>query len=152
MGIEVGQEAPDFTLKDQHGQDVTLSSFRGSQAVVVVFYPFAFTGVCTGELCEVRDALPDLVSDDVALLAVSCDTMFSLRVFAEREGLDYPLLSDFWPHGATARAYGVFNEAAGCAFRGTFVIDRDGVVRWKVENGMPDARSVDDYRAALAAL
>jgi len=152
MSVDVGQEAPDFTLRDQHGQDVSLSSFRGSRAVMVVFYPFAFTGVCTGELCAMRDSLPDLDNDDVALLAVSCDPMFALRVFAEQEGLSYPLLSDFWPHGAVAQAYGVFNEQAGCAFRGTFLVDKDGVVAWKVENGMPDARSIDDYRAALAAV
>jgi peroxiredoxin len=152
MSVEVGQEAPDFTLRDQHGQSVTLSSHRGSKAVMVVFYPFAFSGICTGELCEVRDALPELDNDGVALLAVSCDPMHSLRAFADQEGLTYPLLSDFWPHGAVAQAYGVFNDTAGCAFRGTFVIDRDGAVAWKVENGMPDARSLQDYRAALAAV
>jgi len=152
MSVEVGQEAPDFTLRDQHGQSVTLSSFRGSKAVMVVFYPFAFSGVCTGELCELRDSLPELDNDDVALLAVSCDPMYALRVFAEQEGLTYPLLSDFWPHGAVASAYGVFNDGVGCAFRGTFLVDRDGVVAWKVESGMPDARSIDDYRRALATV
>ena len=152
MSIEVGQEAPDFSLRDQHGQQVTLSSFRGSRAVMVVFYPFAFSGICTGELSEIRDALPELESADVTVLAVSCDPMQSLRAFAEREGFTYPLLSDFWPHGAVAQAYGVFNDAVGSALRATFLVDTQGVVAWKVENGMPDARSIDDYRRALAGV
>jgi len=150
--VEVGQSAPEFTLKDQHGQDVTLSSFAGHKAVVLVFYPFAFSGTCSSELRALRDELATFSNDDVALLAVSCDSMYALRVFAERDGLTYPLLSDFWPHGAVARAYGVFDERRGCAIRGTFVIDRAGTVRWKVENGLPDARDVADYRTVLARL
>jgi peroxiredoxin len=150
--VEVGQPAPDFTLKDQHGREVGLSSLRGSKSVILLFYPFAFTSVCTSELCALRDDLPSFSNDDVALLAVSCDPMYALRVFAERDGLRYPLLSDFWPHGAVARAYGVFDEQRGCALRGTFVIDAAGIVRWKVENGLPDARDLADYRAVLADL
>lgn len=152
MSVEVGEQAPDFQLRDQHGQRVTRSSFRGSKAIVLVFYPFAFSQVCSRELGELRDALPELDNDAVALLAVSCDSMYVLRAFADSQGLTYPLLSDFWPHGAVARAYGVFNDATGSALRGTFVIDRDGTVAWKVENGVPDARSLDDYRAALASM
>ena len=152
MTVMIGQTPPDFTLKDQHGQDVSLSGFRGDKAVVVMFYPFAFSGVCTGELCEIRDVMPEFQNDEVQLLAVSCDPMYALRAFADQDGLDYPLLSDFWPHGAVARAYGVFNEERGCAVRGTFVLDRDGVLRWQVINAMPDARDLDDYRKALADL
>ncbi|MFD7508063.1 peroxiredoxin [Streptomyces sp. NPDC059853] len=152
MAIEPGTKAPDFTLKNQHGQSVTLSSFRGEKNVVLLFYPFAFTGVCTGELCALRDELPTFVNDDVQLLAVSNDSPFSLRVFAEQEGLEYPLLSDFWPHGETSRAYGVFDEEKGCAVRGTFIIDKEGVVRWTVVNGLPDARDIESYVTALKAL
>ncbi|GAA2041922.1 MULTISPECIES: peroxiredoxin [Streptomyces] len=152
MAIEPGTKAPDFTLKNQHGQSVTLSSFRGEKNVVLLFYPFAFTGVCTGELCALRDELPTFVNDDVQLLAVSNDSPFSLRVFAEQEGLEYPLLSDFWPHGDTSRAYGVFDEEKGCAVRGTFIIDKEGVVRWTVVNGLPDARDIESYVTALKAL
>ncbi|QKV68584.1 peroxiredoxin [Streptomyces harbinensis] len=152
MAIEPGTKAPDFTLKNQHGQSVTLSSFRGEKNVVLMFYPFAFTGVCTGELCALRDELPTFVNDDVQLLAVSNDSPFSLRVFAEQEGLEYPLLSDFWPHGDTSRAYGVFDEEKGCAVRGTFIIDKEGVVRWTVVNGLPDARDIESYVTALKAL
>ena len=152
MTVEVGQLAPDFTLKDQHGRDVTLSELRGRKSVVLLFYPFAFSRICTSELGALRDEISSFDNDDVALLAVSCDSMYALRVFSERDGLPYPLLSDFWPHGAVARAFGVFDEQRGCALRGTFVIDRTGTVHWKVENGLPDARDLADYRAALARL
>ena len=152
MTVEIGQQAPDFTLANQHGEKVSLSDYRGSKAVVLVFYPFAFSGICTGELCTLRDRLPDFDNDDVALLAVSCDAMFSLRAFADAEGLTYPLLSDFWPHGAVARAYDNFDEEKGCALRGTYIIDREGVLQWKVENGLPDARDIEEYARALAAV
>ncbi|MGW3723580.1 peroxiredoxin [Streptomyces sp. NPDC000851] len=152
MAIQVGDKAPDFELKDNHGRDVRLSDFRGEKNVVLLFYPFAFTGVCTGELCEVRDNLPEFEDRDTQVLAVSNDSIHTLRVFAEQEGLEYPLLSDFWPHGATSRAYGVFDEDKGCAVRGTFVIDKDGVVRWTVRNGLPDARDLNEYVKALDTL
>ncbi|MBC2874061.1 MULTISPECIES: peroxiredoxin [Streptomyces] len=152
MAIDVGTEAPDFALKNQHGETVRLSDFRGEKNVVLLFYPFAFTGVCTGELCALRDELPTFVNDDVQLLAVSNDAPFSLRVFAEQEKLDYPLLSDFWPHGEVSRAYGVFDEEKGCAVRGTFIIDKQGVVRWTIVNGLPDARDLNEYTRELAAL
>ncbi|MGW7427225.1 peroxiredoxin [Streptomyces sp. NPDC054813] len=152
MAIQVGDKAPDFELKDNHGRSVKLSDFRGEKNVVLLFYPFAFTGVCTGELCELRDNLPQFEDRGTQLLAVSNDSIHTLRLFAEQEGLEYPLLSDFWPHGEISRAYGVFDEAKGCAVRGTFVIDKEGVVRWTVVNGLPDARDVNDYVRALDAL
>ena len=152
QALPVGSEAPDFELRDQHAQTHRLSSYRGEKNVVVVFYPFAFTGVCTGELCAIRDELSSLQDEETQVLAVSCDTVASLRVFAEREGFDYPLLSDFWPHGAVASAYGVFNDKLGAAERGTFIIDKSGIVRWTVHNAIPDARSLVDYQKALAEL
>ncbi|MFD1828280.1 MULTISPECIES: peroxiredoxin [Streptomyces] len=152
MAIEAGTKAPEFELRNQHGETVRLSDFRGRKNVVLLFYPFAFTGVCTGELCALRDELPRFVNDDVQLLAVSCDSPFTLRVFAEQEGLGYPLLSDFWPHGRAAREYGVFDEEKGCALRGTFVIDKEGVVRWSVVNALPDARDLNEYAKALENL
>jgi len=148
--IGAGAEAPDFELTDQHGQPVRLSDFRGRKAVVLVFYPWAFTGVCGGELHALQADLADFENDDVALLTVSVDSKYALRVFAEREGFTFPMLSDFWPHGAVAQAYGVFHEQAGAALRGTFVIDRSGIVCWTVVNDIPDARNNDDYRKALA--
>ncbi|TQK44277.1 peroxiredoxin [Streptomyces sp. SLBN-118] len=152
MAIEVGTKAPDFELKDNHGRTVSLADFRGEKNVVLLFYPFAFTGVCTGELHALRDELPRFVNDDTQLLAVSTDSIHTLRVFAEQEGLEYPLLSDFWPHGETSQAYEIFDEEKGCAVRGTFIIDKEGVVRWTVVNGLPDARDLNDYARALEAL
>ncbi|WP_270887749.1 peroxiredoxin [Pedococcus sp. 5OH_020] len=150
--LSIGAAAPDFALKDQNGQDVTLSEFRGSKNVVLVFYPFAFSGICTGELCEIRDNLGAFVDEDVQVLALSCDHMFSQRAWADKEGYFFPLLSDFWPHGEVARAYGVLNERAGAAVRGTFLVDRDGVVRWTLVNEIGQARDFTGYHAALAAL
>ena len=145
-------KAPDFELKDHHGATVRLSDFRGEKNVVLLFYPFAFTGVCTGELCALRDELPKFVNDDVAAARRLQRLSVTLRVFAEQEGLEYPLLSDFWPHGEASRAYGVFDEEKGCAVRGTFIIDKEGVVRWTVVNGLPDARDLNEYVKALDSL
>jgi peroxiredoxin (alkyl hydroperoxide reductase subunit C) len=152
MTIAVGSSAPEFELSDQHGQKVKLSDFRGRSNVALVFYPFAFSGLCTGELCELRDNLELFTAGDVQVLAISCDPMFSLRAFADKEGYEFPLLSDFWPHGAVAQAYGVFAETAGRADRGTFLIDREGVVRWSVVNAPGQARPLAAYREAVAAL
>ena len=150
--VAVGDIAPEFTLRDQHGADVSLSSFRGEQAVLVVFYPFAFSGICTGELCEIRDDLSAFQNDAVQVLAVSCDPMYSLRAWAEDQKFDFPLLSDFWPHGAVAGAYGVFDAERGMAVRGSFLVDVEGTVRWTVVNGPGQARDLTAYREALAAL
>ena len=152
MAVTVGDPAPDFELRDQHGQSVRLSASRGSEAVLVVFYPWAFSGVCGGELRDLQEHRDDVLGDDVALLTISTDPMYALRAFADQQGFTFPMLSDFWPHGAVAAAYGVFSEEVGIALRGSFLVDRDGVVRWSVVNGIPDARDLDDYRKAVAAL
>jgi len=149
---DVGDVAPDFTLRNQHGQDVALSSFRGEKIVVLVFFPFAFSGICTGELCEIRDNLSGFEADGVEVIAISCDHMFSNRAFADQEGLAFSVLSDFWPHGEVARSYGIFNEQAGAAERGTYIVDRDGIVRWKVAHGIGEARDIVAYRTALAEI
>jgi peroxiredoxin len=150
--LSIGDPAPDLTLRSQHGEEVTLSSFRGQRAVLVVFYPFAFSGTCTGELCELRDDLSAFQNDDVQLLAVSCDPIFSLKAWAADQGYEFPLLSDFWPHGAAASAYGVFEASAGRADRGTFLVDVNGNLAWSVVNGPGEARDPDAYRKAIAAL
>jgi len=150
--IEVGQPAPDFTLRDQNNEEVTLSSFRGSQAVLVIFYPLAFTGICTGELCAVRDDLSTFQNDDVQVMTISVDSPYSHKVFSEKENYQFPLLSDFWPHGAVAQAYGVFNETTGFANRGTFLVDRDGIVRFAEMNGPGEGRNADDWRSAIKSL
>jgi len=151
-GISVGELAPDFDLKDQHGAKVKLSSFKGEKNVVVLFIPFSFTGTCTGELCAIRDDLAAFQNDDVQVIAISCDSPFTQKIFAEQEGYKFPVLSDFWPHGAVAQAYGIFNADLGCALRGTFVIDKQGVICWSVVNGLGDARNNGDYKSAIAAL
>ncbi|MBB5890527.1 peroxiredoxin [Kutzneria kofuensis] len=152
MALEVGTQAPDFTLKDANREDVTLSSFRGEKNVLLVFYPFAFSGICTGELCQVRDELAEYQNDEVQVIGVSVDTPFSLKAWAEKEGYTFPLLSDFWPHGATAQAYGVFNDKAGMALRGTFLIDKEGVIRFAEANQPGEARDQDQWKRALKAL
>jgi mycoredoxin-dependent peroxiredoxin len=148
----IGANAPDFTLKDQYGQDVSLAGFRGDKAVVVVFFPFAFSGICTGELCEIRDDLGAFANDDVQVLAVSCDHMFTQRAYADAQGYFFPVLSDFWPHGQVAQDYGVFVQDGGFATRGTFLIDRDGVVRWSLVNGPGEKRDFGGYHVALKEL
>jgi peroxiredoxin len=152
MSVEVGQQAPDFELKDQHGTPVRLSDFRGRKNVVLVFYPLAFSGVCSGELRAMRDEFPEAARDDVELLTVSVDSGYALRAWSDAEAFGFPLLSDFWPHGDVARSYGVFDDNRGIATRGTFIIDKDGVVRWKIVNPVPEARDIADYQKALAAL
>ena len=152
MAPEVGSQAPDFTLKDQNNQDVALSSFRGERSVLVVFYPFAFSGLCTGELCAIRDDLGDFQNDEVQVLAISADPVYALKAWSEAQGFEFPLLSDFWPHGEVARAYGVFNDARGMAVRGTFLVDADGVVRFAEVNGPGQPRDQNGWRTAVAAL
>ncbi len=152
MAVEIGDQAPDFELKDQHGAPVTLSGFRGKKNVVLVFYPLAFSGVCTGEMCAMRDEFPEVSRDDVELITISVDSGYSLRTWADAEHFNFTMLSDFWPHGGVAKAYGVFDDNLGVATRGTFIIDKNGVVRWKVVNPIPQAREIADYQKALAAL
>ena len=151
MGLSLGGPAPDFTLRDQFGQDVTLSSYRGSKAVALVFYPAAFSGVCTGEMATIRARLDEFMTFDTEVLAISCDPTYSLRAFADAEGLNFPLLSDFWPHGAVTSAYGVFDETKGKPRRSTYVVDRQGLVRWSVHNPSPQGRDLDELLTQLRA-
>ena len=152
MTLPIGSTAPDFTLVDQHGQDVTLSEVGRDKAVLVVFYPYAFSGVCTGELTGLRDRLGDFETDGSTLLTVSCDPIYAQRAMADRDGIFFPMLSDFWPHGSVATAYGVFDQRTGSATRSSFVVDRDGVVRWSVHHPLGRARDLDEHARQLAAL
>ena len=152
MTLAVGDPAADFTLRDQHGRPRSLSSARGHRAVALVFFPFAFTGVCTGELRELRDNADRLAGTGAQVMAISCDPMFALRVLADQDRLEMPLLSDFWPHGEVAAAYDVLDADRGCPTRSTFILDRDGIVRWSVHNAMGEARSVDDLVRELRGL
>ena len=148
-GLPTGTPAPDFALRDQFGQEVTLSSFRGAKAVALVFFPWAFSNVCTGELTGIRDRLDEFLTFDTEVIGLSTDPTYSLRVFADRDGLNFPLLSDFWPHGSVASAYGVFDAERGVAGRSSFVIDREGIIRWSVHHELPEARDLDEHLAQL---
>jgi peroxiredoxin (alkyl hydroperoxide reductase subunit C) len=150
--VAPGDLAPDFTLVDQYGVDISLSSVRGVKNAAVVFYPAAFSGICRGELREIRDGLEDFQTDDIQVFAVSCDSMYTLRTWADAEGHFFPLLSDFWPHGEVARRYGVFSEEDGFALRGTFLLDRSGRVVWSEVRGIGQGRDFREYRRAVAAL
>jgi peroxiredoxin len=152
VAIDVGDEAPDFELMDQDRNPVRLSSFRGRKNVVVVFYPLAFTGVCQGEMCAIRDSIADFDSDDVQTLAISVDSGPVHAKWAAEQGYTFPLLADFWPHGEVARSYGVLQEDIGLALRGTFIVDKQGKVAYKVVNAIPDPRDLDEYRKVLADL
>jgi len=149
--VRVGDPAPDFTLSDTEGAPVHLADLRGKPALLV-FYPFAFSGTCTGELCELRDNIARFETAGVTLLGISCDPMFTLRAFREQEGYGFELLSDFWPHGEVASRYGVFDDARGLAVRGSFLLDADGVVRWTVVNQPGERRDLEGYLEALARL
>ena len=151
MTLSVGDSAPAFSLPDQDKQSVSLADLRGTP-VLLVFYPFAFSGICTGELCQLRDELAVYDDAGVKVLAVSTDPVFSLKAFREKESFDFPLLSDFWPHGATAQAYGVFNEKAGMALRGTFLIDAEGQIAFAEVNSPGDAREQSGWKDAVGKL
>ena len=152
MTLIVGDTAPDFSLVNQFGETVSLSDFRGKKAVALVFYPLAFSGICTGELCELRDNFAAFEAEGVELLAVSVDSKFVQKSFAEQEGYKFSVLADFWPHGGTAKAYGVFNEDAGIAQRATFVINKDGEIVAKFVTPVGQPREFAEYKRALATL
>jgi peroxiredoxin len=152
MSLIIGDLAPDFTLSNQFGEEVTLSSFRGNKNVVIVFYPLSFSGICTGELCELRDNFAQFDNADVELLAISVDSKYVQKQFAEHEGYKFSVLADFWPHGAVAQAYDVFIAEAGIANRATFVVNKAGELVAKFVTAPGQARSLDEYQRALASL
>lgn len=141
--------APDFELPNQFGEHIRLSEFRGKKPVALVFFPLAFSSTCTSELCELRDNLSLFKDSGVELIGISVDSKASLRAWAEQEGYDFTLLADFWPHGDVAKEYGVFIEEKGFANRATFLIDIDGVIRASFITAPGQARSLEEYRAAL---
>jgi peroxiredoxin len=150
--LTTGGTAPDFTLKDQNGRSVTLSDYRGAKNVLLVFFPLAFTGICQGELDEVRDHLADYENDQTQTLAISVGPPPTHKIWATESGFTFHVLSDFWPHGAVAQAYGVFNDDAGFANRGTFALDRAGVIQFAEMKQPGEARDQGLWKEALAAL
>lgn len=152
MPALIGEAAPSFTLKDQDNNDVSLDSLKGRKTLVV-FIPFPFTGNCQTELCSIRDHIADFNEVDANVVAITCDTRFVHKKWSQEQGYQFPILSDFWPHGDTAKAFGAFNEEKGCAWRTTFVLDEDGIVRDIIATGdLGVIRSVDDYNEALAKI
>lgn len=149
MALENDTQAPDFDLANQYGEHVRLSDFHGVKPVTLVFFPLAFSSTCTGELCALRDNLSLFEEHGVELIGISVDSKATLRAWAEQEGYDFTLLADFWPHGAVAKEYGVFLEEKGFANRATFVIDAKGVIRASFITAPGEARSIEEYRAAL---
>lgn len=152
MALAAGTPAPDFSLKDQNNQDVRLTDLRGRKAALLVFYPLTFTGTCQGELTEIRDNLPLYENDTVQVLALSVDSVYSHKVWSLQQGFEFPILADFWPHGGVATAYDVFDTDRGTANRGTFVVDRDGIIRFAEELGPRETRDQKAWLAALEAL
>jgi mycoredoxin-dependent peroxiredoxin len=152
VSVEIGDVAPDFELKDQTGQPVRLSDYHGKKAVVLVFYPLTFTGTCEAEMCGIRDSIEAFRNEEVETLAISVDSPPPHQRWAHEQGFDFPLLSDFWPHGDVAQTYGVFEEKLGIAARATFIIDRDGKVVYTDRNPIPEARDQDKWKKALAEI
>ncbi|MEK9599910.1 MAG: peroxiredoxin [Pontimonas sp.] len=148
MSVSVGDKAPDFTLVNQHGDDFSLSYYRG-KPVVLVFYPLSFSGTCTGELCELRDNLSVFKDKRVELVGISVDSKFTQAAFAKQENYDFQLLADFWPHGAVTKAYGAFLEERGHGTRATFVIDADGTLVAKFITSPGEPRELNSYLSAL---
>lgn len=142
--------APGFALANQFGETVTRSSLVGGS--VVVFFPFAFSRVCTDELGQLRDSLELFDAAGVTLVAVSVDHKYTLRAFADANDISFDLLADFWPHGAVTRAYGAFDEEQGYAERISYVLDGTGVVRAVVSSPHGQGRPIADYAHALSSV
>jgi len=149
MSVQIGDQAPDFELKDQTNQPVRLSDYRGKKHVVVVFYPLSFTGVCEGEMCQIRDSIETFRNDEVETLAISVDAPPTHARWAHEQGFEFPLLSDFWPHGEVATTFGVFDDAIGLALRGTFIVNKEGTVVYTDRNPVPEARDQQAWKRAL---
>lgn len=152
LGLAPAAVAPPIELTDQHGSPYSLTDALVAGPVLLVFFPFAFSGVCTGEMAALVELEGRLAAAGTSLVAVSCDQLFALRVFADQQGVRFPVLSDFWPHGDLARAYGVFDAERGCSLRGSFLIDPAGVVRWSVVNPVAAGRDVASHLSAALDL
>jgi peroxiredoxin len=150
MSVEVGQEAPDFTVRDENGEEFTLSSLRGRN-VVLVFYPLAFSSMCTKELHDISAARDQYDAAGAEVIGISIDSPYALKAFKRDEDIKARLVSDFHPKGAVAKEYDAYIEEAGIATRATFVIDKDGKVAYKVVNHPGQARDQEEYLEALAA-
>ena len=153
MAVRTGDAAPEFDLAVSASERVRLSDFRGRSNVLLVFHPFAFTPVCEDEARDLQENLPAFKDASTEIVFVSCDPSAARQAWKEQIGAEFTFASDFWPHGAAAKAYGVFNEANGGPHRGTFLIDRDGVVIWSLVMERDERRTemVPDSLEALTA-
>ena len=152
MPAEIGSPAPDFTLYDTEGSEVSLADLKGRKSLIV-FIPFPFTGNCQDELCTIRDRHAELNDLDANVVAITTNPIFSNKAWSDQNGLDFPVLSDFWPHGAITDAYGTFDPKVGAANRSTYVLDEDGIVRSIVATeSRKYVRDFDEYVEALNAI
>lgn len=152
MVAEIGAPAPDFKLLNYDKTTVSLGDLIGRKTLIV-FIPLPFTRVCTSELCSLRDNLTTLEATETNVVVITCDSYGSNRAWAQAESVTYPILSDFWPHGAVAKAYGCFNDALGVGDRATYVLDPEGVVREIITaESFGTAREFDSYTTALAEI
>ena len=151
MAIGTGERAPDFDLEERFDAPrVRLSDYLGRTNLLLVFHPFAWTPVCAEEALDLQDNLESFRNANTEVLFVSCDTSAARQAWKAELGADYTFASDFWPHGATARSYGVFDEATGAAVRGTFLIDESGTVIWSLVHDS-DTRRTELVGDSLAA-
>jgi mycoredoxin-dependent peroxiredoxin len=152
MTVEIGKEAPDFELPDSENGKTKLSDYRGKKNVLLVFYPLAFSPICTSEFCALRDINADIQSGDTEVLGVSVDSRWTLKAWKEAERFPNKFVADFWPHGEVGRAYGVFDEKRGTTVRGTFLIDKRGILRWMEVSPTIEPRDQAGWRKAIAEL
>jgi len=149
MSVAVGTAAPAFELLDQDRNSVSLESLKGRKTLVV-FIPFPFTGICDGEVCELRDRMATLNDFDVNVVVITAHAVPVTMKWATENGFEFPVLSDYWPHGATAQAYDVFNADRGVAYRATFLLDEQGTVADVIEtDSLGTPREFEAYAAAL---
>jgi mycoredoxin-dependent peroxiredoxin len=150
MAIATGERAPDFDLEEAFDRPrLRLQDFRGKSNVLLVFHPFAFTPVCAEEALDLQANLSSFRDAETEVIFVSCDTSAARQAWKEELGATYPFASDFWQHGVASRAYGVFDEETGAPMRGTFLIDKDGVVIWSL---VKDGRRTEMVPQSLEAL
>ena len=152
MAVRTGDVAPEFDLEVSSRERVKLSEIRGSSNVLLVFHPFAYTPVCEDEARDLQENLQSFRDAGTEIVFVSCDASAVRQAWKKELGAEYTFASDFWPHGAAANAYGVFNEQNGAPHRGTFLIDRDGTVIWSLVKERDERRTemVPDSLEALA--
>jgi peroxiredoxin len=149
--IRTGDRAPEFDLEETNDRRVRLSDFAGRRNVLLVFHPFAFTPVCEEEALDLQENLDSFRNAQTEVVFVSCDSAAARQAWRRQLGAEYVFASDFWQHGAAARAYGVFDEESGAAVRGTFLIDKQGIVIWSLVKDQ-DTRRVEMVPESLDTL